>query len=98
MMKHSPIFVLRAVLASMPVFALASAPAFAVNDHVRNACDSDYAAYCAQFDVDSKEVRGCMRANRHKLTDKCLHALADSGEATPADVRRYKDEKAGKAR
>jgi hypothetical protein len=35
-----------------------------------------------------------MRENRARLSSGCRHALVDSGEASPADVRRYKREMA----
>jgi len=35
-----------------------------------------------------------MRENRARLSAGCRHALIDSGEASPGDVRRYKREMA----
>lgn len=80
------------LILTLPLAALAPMPAAAVTDDVRLACGGDYHAYCAQFAIGSTEVRTCMRTNRHRLTDRCRHALATSGDATPADVRRYERE------
>lgn len=39
-----------------------------------------------------------MRVNRQRLSPRCRQALATSGEATPADKRRYEREMGGKTR
>lgn len=68
--------------------------AHAVSDEVRAACESDYMAYCGRHQIGSPSLRSCMRENRARLSSGCRHALVDSGEASPADVRRYKREMA----
>lgn len=72
--------------------------AHAISDTVRTACGGDYTAYCAMYAIGSKEVRTCMRVNRQRLSPRCRHALVTSGEATPADIRRYERETGRKAR
>lgn len=69
----------------------------AVSDNVRAACGGDYTAYCAKHAVGSQALRVCMRVNRQRLSPRCRHALVTSGEATPADKRRYERETGRKA-
>lgn len=77
------------------VLSLAHAvQAQAVSNEVRTACESDYMAYCGHHQIGSSSLRTCMRENRTRLSAGCRHALVDSGEASPADVRRYKREMA----
>ncbi len=77
------------------VLSLAHAvQAQAVSNEVRTACESDYKAYCGHHQIGSPSLRTCMRENRARLSAGCRHALIDSGEASPGDVRRYKREMA----
>jgi hypothetical protein len=80
-----------AILAAM-FFALSTTEGLAVSKSVRDGCTSDYAAYCSQYEVNSRAVRKCMRAHRHQLSDSCIHALGNSDEVTAEDIRRYKRE------
>ncbi len=84
------LFVMLAVVLSL-TFAV---QAQAVSDEVRTACEGDYMAYCGHHQVGSPSLRTCMRENRSRLSANCRHALVVSGEASPADVRRYKREMA----
>jgi hypothetical protein len=80
-----------AILAAM-FFALSTTEGLAVSKSVRDGCTSDYAAYCSQYEVNSRAVRKCMRTHRHQLSDSCIHALGNSDEVTAEDIRRYKRE------
>lgn len=88
------------LLAAVPAILCLWSPsdAYAVSSAVRMACRGDYTAYCAMHAIGSKEVRVCMRINRQRLSPRCRHALATSGEAKPAEVRRYERESGRKAR
>ena len=55
---------------------------------VQLACASDYYAYCSKHDPDGPGVRGCMRANGPKLSQRCVNALVSAGEVTRAEVER----------
>jgi hypothetical protein len=72
--------------------ALSSGCAFAVSQAVKDACSSDYAAYCSQHKVGTDAARHCMREHRKMLTDSCIQALGHSSEVTQADVEQYKRE------
>lgn len=52
----------------------------AFSDEVRNACMSDYFAYCSAHDPESSKLRQCMRAAGSKLSAGCINALVSSGE------------------
>lgn len=65
-----------------------SAPAAAVSSTVRNACMSDYFAYCSQHDVDSAGLRRCMQAAGPKLSKACVTALVAAGEVKVATNER----------
>ncbi|CAA2138718.1 hypothetical protein [Hyphomicrobium sp. ghe19] len=71
---------------------LSSGSAFAVSQAVKDACSSDYAAYCSQHKVGSEAARQCMREHRKMLTESCIHALGKSSEVTQADIELYKRE------
>lgn len=71
--------------------------AHAVSANVRAACGGDYTAYCAMHALGSQALRVCMRVNRQRLSPRCRHALVTSGEATPAEKRRYERETGKKA-
>jgi Cysteine rich repeat len=80
-----------AVLAAMTL-ALSSGCAFAVSEAVKNACTSDFAAYCSQHKVGTEAARACMREHRKMLTNECIQALGHSSEVTQADIDLYKRE------
>ncbi len=72
---------------------IATTPAAAVDDRVRQVCERDYLAYCSQHDPDGAGVRQCMRANGSNLTGPCIEALIAVGELTPDEVARYQQSK-----
>ncbi|MGO4685704.1 hypothetical protein [Hyphomicrobium sp. 2TAF46] len=80
-----------AILAAMTL-ALSSGCAFAVSQAVKDACSSDFAAYCSQHKVGTEPARQCMREHRKMLTDGCIQALGKSNEVTQADIEQYKRE------
>jgi hypothetical protein len=80
-----------AVLAAMTL-ALSSSYALAVSEAVKNACTSDFAAYCSQHKVGTEAARACMREHRKMLTAECVQALGHSSEVTQADIELYKKE------
>src|SRR5262245_46840577 len=55
---------------------------------VQLACATDYYAYCSKHDPDGPGVRGCMRANGNKLSQRCVNALVAAGEVSKAEVER----------
>lgn len=80
-----------AVLAA-GALALSSGCAFAVSQAVKDACTSDFAAYCSQHKVGTEAARACMREHRKMLTDACIQALGHSNEVTQADIEQYRRE------
>lgn len=73
------------------VFVVVSATqAAAVSEGVKRACYDDYMAYCPQHEVGSDSLRSCMRGARKQLSKQCTTELARSGEASKADIERYK--------
>lgn len=71
---------------------LMSTEAGAVSQVVRQSCSADYAAYCSDYKVGSGALRSCMHSHRKQLTQRCLKALATSGEASAAEIAEYKRE------
>lgn len=49
-------------------------------DYVKSACRTDFKRFCPKYDVDSKELRACMRAVATDLTTRCSDALERYGE------------------
>lgn len=83
---------IRNLIAAVLFLASATA-ALAVSQRVRDACRSDYNAYCSAHAVGSEELRQCMRAAKMQLSDNCRKALVEEGEATEADIQAYKSKK-----
>ena len=81
---------LRAALAAAAAILTITAPqqAAAVSLGVKLACASDYYAYCSKHKVGSPAVRGCMRANGHNLSNRCVNALVAAGEVSKSEVQR----------
>lgn len=78
---------------ALVTLALSSGCAFAVSQAVKDACSSDYAAYCSQHKVGTEPARQCMRSHRKMLTDGCIQAIGKSSEVTKADIEQYKRER-----
>jgi hypothetical protein len=53
---------------------------------VELACAADYYSYCSQHPTEGAAVRGCMRANGDKLSQRCLKALISAGEVSRSEV------------
>jgi hypothetical protein len=80
-----------AALAALAL-ALSAGESFAVSQAVKDACTSDYAAYCSEHKVGTEGLRTCMRAHRKMLTKPCVDALGTSSEVTAEDIKIYKSE------
>lgn len=80
-----------AVLAAS-LLTVSASEGLAVSQAVKDACTSDYAAYCSEHKVGTEALRSCMRAHRKMLTAGCIKALGHSNEVTKEDIRQYKAE------
>jgi hypothetical protein len=78
-----------AILAAVTL-ALTASSALAVSQVVKQACSSDYVAYCSKFKVGTAALKSCMREHRHMLGAECIKALGHSSEVTQEDIRQYK--------
>lgn len=67
-----------AAVCSMLAFSATTASAASLA--VEMACAADYYAHCSKHDPDSPGVRSCMRAVGSRLSQRCIKALAASGE------------------
>ena len=77
-----------AALAAVSAFSVTSATdAAAFSKAVTAKCKSDYKRLCPAYKVDSDGLRACMRSNHRAISNKCMEALIDAGEA-PASARR----------
>lgn len=83
---------LRIAFLSFAAVVTSASVANAASAAVRQACSSDYAAYCSNFKVGTGGLHSCMHSHRKQLTQRCLKALASSGEASAAEVAQYKRE------
>lgn len=79
-------------LLAVGLLASSCAPAFAVSQAVKDACQDDYMALCSQHEVGTEGLRSCMRSNKKQLSKHCATTLAKSGEASKADIESYKRE------
>ena len=65
----------------------------AVSDALKDACSSDYVAYCSPYKATSPpsaSLRACMRARSHQLSQTCLRALGNSGYVSRREIEEYK--------
>jgi hypothetical protein len=85
-----PFFASKALFLAAGLMLLATTAADAVSPQLKRACRDDYFAHCSAHAVGSAGLRRCMRARQAHLSDRCLHALVAAGEASKADVRRYR--------
>lgn len=51
-------------------------------------CKADYRRLCPGYKTDSGELRSCMRAKHPAISNSCMNALVDAGEAPPSARRR----------
>ena len=71
---------------------LAMSQANALSKAVKEACTSDYAAYCNGLKVGMSALRSCMKAHGHMLSHSCVMALKSSDQVTRRDIEEYKRE------
>lgn len=83
---------MKSITVAATLLWLSASQSFAVSDMVKHACQDDYFAYCSQHEVGSESLRNCMRGARKQLSKVCTAALAKSGEASKADIAKYKGE------
>lgn len=74
-------------MALVGMLAAGQQPAHAVSKDVKRKCKGDYKRLCPSYRVGSDELRACMRTQHRAISNACMNALVDSGEA-PASVRR----------
>lgn len=86
MIPTSPARLALAAFTALAACAAAATSAAAVSNNVRQACMSDYFAYCSAHAVGSSSLRTCMRSNGPKLSSRCLNALISAGEVSQATV------------
>ena len=84
-MKNFGIFFL--AVASTAVFATAAQAV--ITQRVKNACRSEYYAYCSAHAVPSAGLRSCMRGVQNKLSPPCLKELVAAGEVSKAEIRKF---------
>ncbi|MFZ4809351.1 MAG: hypothetical protein ACOYLQ_19020 [Hyphomicrobiaceae bacterium] len=78
---------LAAVVAVSVLNVTAATDAAAFSKAVTAKCKADYKRLCPAYKVDSDGLRACMRSNHRAISNKCMEALIDAGEA-PASARR----------
>ena len=80
------------VLLAAAALTLSMGEANALSRVVKDACMSDYAAYCDGLKVGTPALRSCMKSHSHMLSQPCVHALGHSDEVTKEDIQQYKRE------
>ena len=79
-------------LLAAAALTLSMGEADALSRVVKDACMSDYAAYCNGLKVGTAALRSCMKSHRHMLSQTCILALGSSSEVTNEEIRQYKRE------
>ncbi len=61
---------------------LTSTPASARSypEYVKVACKKDFKTFCPRYDIESTQLRQCMRSVADQISPKCIEALERSGE------------------
>ena len=62
---------------------IAPAPASARSnypEYVKAACKRDFKSFCPRYDIESTQIRQCMRSVADQLSPRCVEALEKSGE------------------
>ena len=86
---HMQIFV-SPMLAMLAVLAVSATAADAtITERVKNACRSEYYAYCSAHAVPSAGLSSCMRGVQDQLSQACLKELVAAGEVSKDEVRKY---------
>jgi hypothetical protein len=49
-------------------------------DYVKVACKKDFKSFCPRYDIESTQIRQCMRSVADQLSPRCIEALEKSGE------------------
>ncbi len=49
-------------------------------DYVLAACKKDFKTFCPRYDIESTQIRQCMRSVADQLSPRCVQALERSGE------------------
>lgn len=82
------------LILAVPTIAIAclsaTAAYAAVTQRVKNACRSEYYAFCSEHAVPSPGLRSCMRAVQDQLSQRCLKELVAAGEVSGEEVRKYR--------
>jgi hypothetical protein len=69
-------------LAAFVAALVLSAPANARSypEYVKVACKKDFKSFCPRYDIESTQIRQCMRSIADQLSPRCIEALEKSGE------------------
>lgn len=82
------------LILAVPTIAIAwlsaTAANAAVTQRVKNACRSEYYAFCSAHAVPSPGLRSCMRTVQDQLSQRCLKELVAAGEVSREEVRKYR--------
>lgn len=73
-------------LTAGPVAGVPEAQAY--SKAVTQKCRNDYKRLCPAYKTASAELRACMSANHRAISNSCMNALVDAGEAPPGARRR----------
>lgn len=67
---------------------LAPQTAEAYSKTVAAKCKGDYKRLCPAYKVGTNDLEACMRSNHRAISNSCMNALVDVGEAPPSARRR----------
>ena len=71
------------IAASFIAGLISSTPANARRNYpgyVLAACKKDFKSFCPRYDIESTQIRQCMRSVADQLSPRCVEALERSGE------------------
>ncbi len=80
----------RYVILSSLFLSIAATDANAViTQRLKDACRSEYYAFCSAHAVPSDGLRSCMRGVQDQLSQGCLKEMVAAGEVSNAEVKAY---------
>jgi len=83
-----PSLAFAAAAAALAGLVAVSSAAGAVDSRVRSACSGDYHRFCPNYQVDTPQLRSCMKAAGKRLSPGCVDALVDAGEISRKELNR----------
>lgn len=89
-------YIVAACAVSALAVALLPEAAGAITERQKRDCRADYNRYCKAYAVGSEGLRACMSRSIRKISNRCVAALVDAGDMTPAQAAKLRKKKSAR--